>query len=114
MSFSASSGACIRTFSMHQQADLSNSIFFCFLQPTSTTPQLSRYPALKKFEQTVPIPKAYAALGAFGIFTLVSTTTEFDGARIGSLKLLRRSLISSSRSSLSSGCRDAIAANMAA
>ncbi|GAK65549.1 uncharacterized protein PAN0_009c3766 [Moesziomyces antarcticus] len=29
-----------------------------------------RYPALKKFEQTVPIPKAYAALGAFGIFTL--------------------------------------------
>ncbi|ETS61837.1 hypothetical protein PaG_03941 [Moesziomyces aphidis] len=32
--------------------------------------ELSRYPALKKFEQTVPIPKAYAALGAFGIFTL--------------------------------------------
>lgn len=37
-------------------------------------PQLSRYPALKKFEQTVPIPKAYAALGAFGIFTLVSSS----------------------------------------
>lgn len=36
--------------------------------------QLSRYPALKKFEQTVPIPKAYAALGAFGIFTLVSSS----------------------------------------
>lgn len=34
--------------------------------------QLSRYPALKKFEQTVPVPKAYAAIGAFGIFTLVS------------------------------------------
>ncbi|GAC93779.1 hypothetical protein PHSY_001344 [Pseudozyma hubeiensis SY62] len=32
--------------------------------------ELSRYPALKKFEQTVPIPKAYAAIGAFGIFTL--------------------------------------------
>ncbi|CDR87318.1 related to YOP1-Ypt-interacting protein [Sporisorium scitamineum] len=32
--------------------------------------ELSRYPALKKFEQTVPVPKAYAAIGAFGIFTL--------------------------------------------
>lgn len=38
------------------------------------TPQLQKYPVLNKFEQTTSVPKAYAAIGAFGLFTTVSIT----------------------------------------
>lgn len=33
--------------------------------------QLSKYPQLVKLEQTTNIPKAYGAIGAFSLFTIV-------------------------------------------
>ncbi|KAN0060774.1 ER membrane protein DP1/Yop1 [Thecaphora frezii] len=41
--------------------------------------ELSKYPIFNKLEQTVPVPKAYAALGAFGLFTLLVFFNIFAG-----------------------------------
>ncbi|PWN48160.1 hypothetical protein IE53DRAFT_364119 [Violaceomyces palustris] len=41
--------------------------------------ELSKYPIFNKLEQTVPVPKAYAAIGAFGLFTLLIFFNIFAG-----------------------------------
>ncbi|EPQ30168.1 uncharacterized protein PFL1_02284 [Pseudozyma flocculosa PF-1] len=41
--------------------------------------ELSKYPLFNKFEQTVPVPKAYAAIGAFGLFVLLVFFNIFAG-----------------------------------
>ena len=41
--------------------------------------QLSKYPQLVKLEQTTSIPKAYAAIGSFGLFTLLVFFNIFAG-----------------------------------
>ncbi|PWN43696.1 hypothetical protein IE81DRAFT_65492 [Ceraceosorus guamensis] len=43
--------------------------------------ELSKYPQLVRLEQTVPVPKAYAAIGGFGLFTLVRKRKVLSGRR---------------------------------
>jgi hypothetical protein len=43
-------------------------------------PQLSKYPQLVKLEQTTNIPKAYGAIGAFSLFTIVRALRLTDAA----------------------------------
>ncbi|CEH14167.1 related to yop1-ypt-interacting protein [Ceraceosorus bombacis] len=41
--------------------------------------ELSKYPQLVRLEQTVPVPKAYAAIGGFALFTLFVFFNIFAG-----------------------------------
>lgn len=50
--------------------------FFFFSLPwiETNTSQLSKYPALNRFDKQLPVPKSYIAVGIFFVFTVVRTS----------------------------------------
>lgn len=48
--------------------------FFFLPWIETNTSQLSKYPALNRFDRQLPVPKSYIAVGIFFVFTVVRTS----------------------------------------
>lgn len=63
-----------RVYATLSQLDKEVCVFFFSLPWIETnTSQLSKYPALNRFDRQLPVPKSYIAVGIFFVFTVVRT-----------------------------------------